>query len=332
MLAKLGRPESKYLYTACGLAMAAAQEVPERLTSLSHADGYPFQPNVGVMMGDSLYYSRRTVTHGMELWKTDGTAAGTRLVKETIPGMRSKIDGPVDGVVDGGILLFSTGGGGLPEIWKTDGTEAGTVPVITQWQAGIRNGIAQVLSPAPGGGLLFQTYFGGLQDASSTDQIWKTDGTQAGTVRLVKDFAIVGAHVAGDTIWMGGGRLWKSDGTAEGTVVSFSTPSRYRIDILWAMSDDTVLFASSHEGKRMLLRLDAGGITPLKEIGSLVNGQNQPVFVEGDAHFLTFTGEHLQLWRTDGTEAGTRLVKNMPSGPEGSRRAIIPAGGKIYFR
>src|SRR5438552_19083803 len=73
--------------------------------------------------------------HGSELWKTDGTPAGTVLVKDIFPGA----DGSMPSyrvvvcprVVRVGGMLFlaaSEGVNGL-ELWRRDGTEGGTVLV-----------------------------------------------------------------------------------------------------------------------------------------------------------------------------------------------------------
>uniref|UniRef100_UPI00056C1DDD hypothetical protein n=1 Tax=Microcystis aeruginosa TaxID=1126 RepID=UPI00056C1DDD len=65
-----------------------------------------------------------------ELWKSDGTAAGTVLVKDINPGSSSSYPGSLTAV---GNTLFFTAydglGGSGTELWKSDGTAAGTVLV-----------------------------------------------------------------------------------------------------------------------------------------------------------------------------------------------------------
>ncbi|MFP2913773.1 hypothetical protein ACLESD_54090, partial [Pyxidicoccus sp. 3LFB2] len=63
-----------------------------------------------------------------ELWKSDGTEAGTVRVKDIVPGPSSS--SPQGLVVMNGALYFNawdatTGS----ELWRSDGTEAGTVRV-----------------------------------------------------------------------------------------------------------------------------------------------------------------------------------------------------------
>ncbi|MBX3740179.1 MAG: hypothetical protein KF712_04265 [Akkermansiaceae bacterium] len=320
------------LLTACGLSMAAGQEIPERLTSLSHAAGSSNSRDGGVVMGEMLYYSRRTVTQGEELWKTDGTAEGTRLVRETIVGTGSILP-DARGVADGNQLYF--GSHQRLGIWKTDGTAAGTVPVDIRWPGGNASGNIQLLRPAPGGGALFITDSIAEPNWEWRMRLWKTDGTQEGTVSFAAEPTIRSVQVAGSTIWFSGHNLRKSDGTAAGTVTAF-TPAPYGsapVSLVWAMTDDAVLFtvSASDSGPPMLHRLDAGGVTPLKETGYVISDTFRPVLLDGDVHFLTSAAQGLQLWRSDGTEEGTTLVKTVPMPSTAVPLPITAAGGKIYF-
>jgi ELWxxDGT repeat protein len=72
--------------------------------------------------GNNLYFAGRDVVapfRGVELWKTDGTPAGTKVVKDiTLGGQSSSPDMFTD---VGGTLFFTVQG---TQLWKTDGTEA----------------------------------------------------------------------------------------------------------------------------------------------------------------------------------------------------------------
>ena len=66
--------------------------------------------------------------HGRELWKTDGTEAGTVLVLDLFPGSYGSYPG--DLVMVGNTLFFRADDGVHGrELWKSDGTAAGTVLV-----------------------------------------------------------------------------------------------------------------------------------------------------------------------------------------------------------
>lgn len=74
---------------------------------------------------DIFYFTSSDPTHGIELWRSDGTAAGTFMVKDINAGSADSRPQGL-GVMDG-ICYFSarTDDNGR-EIWKSDGTEAGT--------------------------------------------------------------------------------------------------------------------------------------------------------------------------------------------------------------
>lgn len=71
-----------------------------------------------------LYFSAEGESEGFELWSTDGTAEGTRLVRDINPGGASSPEGFT---VAGGKLYFSANDGahGI-ELWESDGTADGT--------------------------------------------------------------------------------------------------------------------------------------------------------------------------------------------------------------
>ena len=71
------------------------------------------------------YFSASDGISGPALWKTDGTSAGTVLVKDINPGVNGSRPGGF--AVFNGVLYFSANDGSNgSELWKTDGTAAGT--------------------------------------------------------------------------------------------------------------------------------------------------------------------------------------------------------------
>jgi ELWxxDGT repeat protein len=71
------------------------------------------------------FFAASTPEHGLELWATDGTSEGTRMVADIVPGPASSSPTELRDV--DGVLLFtaSTPESGA-EPWVTDGTEEGT--------------------------------------------------------------------------------------------------------------------------------------------------------------------------------------------------------------
>ena len=86
-----------------------------------------FEDSVSTGNGKVFFTADRSPV-GRELWVTDGTQAGTHLVKDIYPGGASSY--PVHLTNVGGTLIFFADDGmhGF-EPWKSDGTEAGTVMV-----------------------------------------------------------------------------------------------------------------------------------------------------------------------------------------------------------
>ncbi len=68
--------------------------------------------------------------HGSELWISDGTEAGTQMVKDINPGDGDSYWGHEGSIVVNDMLYFRADDGTSgEELWKSDGTEAGTVRV-----------------------------------------------------------------------------------------------------------------------------------------------------------------------------------------------------------
>ena len=128
------------------------------------------EPDYGVSQmiafGNTLYFTVADNSHGHELWKSDGTAIGTVMVKDIRSDSTSSIHISL-GVVIGNSLYFTaddrTHG---KELWKSDGTETGTVMVED----------VRVGSPGSWPGWL--TVFGNAlyfsaDDGESGDEVWK---------------------------------------------------------------------------------------------------------------------------------------------------------------
>src|SRR5262249_4993535 len=117
------------------------------------------------------------------LWKSDGTAAGTVLIANVnANGGYFAADGPLTGFNGAGFFWSSSGGD--METWTSDGTAAGTFQ-LAQINPHLGPPLASIQTPYQSafvvvGGQVFFPAFDGTQVG-----IWATDGTVAGTRRLM---------------------------------------------------------------------------------------------------------------------------------------------------
>lgn len=108
----------------------------------------------------------------LELWATDGTAAGTRLVKDVNPAGSSN---PTSMVALGGRLYFLADTPEGRELWRSDGTPEGTERVETFHELG-----TAIRPLVVAGGVLFV-----IADDAAGVEVWRSDGTEGGTSRVL---------------------------------------------------------------------------------------------------------------------------------------------------
>lgn len=168
--------------TGCGNAwchqlwrLDAASSVPVLLVSGLRVD----YPDELVEYDGHLYFGGGDMNTGVELMATDGTSAGTRVVADIVPGSESSA--PSDFTVSGGRLFFqanaNTSGWFDKELWAATGSVIARVRDI---RVGPEGSFPALLHDV-GGTLLFYA-----NDGQSGHELWRSDGTAAGTW-LVKD-------------------------------------------------------------------------------------------------------------------------------------------------
>lgn len=137
----------------------------------------PYDEFASKAIGDSLYFVAESKQFGEELWKTDGTIAGTLLVKDINPG--SYGSSPQELVSISNILYFTAKNGvSGRELWKSDGTVNGTTLIKDIFPGGESYTVYWPKDLTPVGNLLYFT--AGTRNVNR--QLWKTDGTEKGTV------------------------------------------------------------------------------------------------------------------------------------------------------
>ncbi len=131
-------------------------------------------------VGNTLFFSDSVEANGaldIELWKSDGTDAGTVIVKDINPNDSSNPSNLTD--IGGRLFFTADDGSNGRELWKSDGTEAGTF-LIEDINSGSASSNVDNLTDVNG------TAFFTAEDGSNGTELWKSDGTESGT-SLVKD-------------------------------------------------------------------------------------------------------------------------------------------------
>lgn len=330
---------------------AAPEEVAAERLADTTTDPFTFggsRPMDFVRVGDAVFFSAETHRTGRELWVTDGTDAGTRLVRELVPGGAGSH--PRNLIEKDGLLYFEadTAQRGVAP-WRTDGTAAGTVPVES---------LPQPPAPPPlvrGSDDVRDLRFFAAEAPGLGFELFRTDGTPAGRV-LVKDinpgapdsgpddFVRVGdvvfftAHTEAE-----GTELWKTDGTRAGTVLVKDArpgPNWGSTRELANLDDRLLLFQgwdSDHHAE--LWRSDGteAGTFMVKDLLPGLNKAGAPSDItavgDGTAYFQASNERALyELWRTDGTEAGTYLVSDIEPDPADSHLEdlVVVSGGVVF--
>ncbi|MCA1683567.1 MAG: hypothetical protein LC708_00315, partial [Actinobacteria bacterium] len=308
-------------------------------------------PSRFTVAGTNLLFTATDATHGQEWQKTDGTTAGTTLVKDIRTGSGDAGISSTVGAL-GGRLFFGADDGTYTtgnEPWSTDGTAAGTVLLKDIFPGG--GGGAPPGNFVAAGGTLFFT----AQDGANGAELWKTDGTAAGTV-MVRDIN-PGANgsspqrltAVGNNVFFAaygsatGWELWKSDGTAAGTVlVRDINPGLLEPNISNMVVVGTTAYFSATNGTsalgngQELWKSDGttAGTVLVKDIRPGTTGSS-PVslaVVGSTVYFQANDGSSgTELWKSDGTAAGTLLVKDILPGVGGSLPSDLTAFGDILL-
>ena len=196
------------------------------------------------------------------------------------------------------------------------------------------------------------TLFFAANDGTKGNELWKSDGTTAGTV-LVKDInpGSSGSNLmdltdVNGTLFFGandgtsGLELWKSDGTEAGTVMvkDIRSGANWSVPDFLTNVNGTLFFrASNATNGQELWKSDgtAEGTVLVKDINPGSGDSNiwKPTNVSGTLFFTANNGtNHQELWKSDGTSAGTVMIKDIYPGSESSgTNHPINFNGTLFF-
>ncbi len=259
-----------------------------------NAGSFSSRPQDLRLLGREVVFVADDGLSGREPWVSDGSHAGTRLLRDLEADLEGYGPALLAGA-DGALFFGADDGEHGNELWRTDGTPEGTrlVKDVFPGRAGSHPYAAEDL----GSLLLFRAQsvrFGGVN-------LWRTNGTGTGTERL-SDLHVGGPQgVVGGQLFFfanvpqpAGERfprwaLWRTDGTPAGTRQVAVLPRDTRPGSSVGAADRLFFVASD-----------------------LVHGQ--------------------ELWTSDGTEAGTRLLLDAQPGQTGAQIfPLVAAGARVFY-
>ena len=274
-------------------------------------------PRELTVVGNKLYFTASTPNHRTQVWQSDGTAAGTKILK-----IIKAFEGPHSLTAMGGKLYFSA----AARLWTSNGTANGThiVKGTPLWPAGFTT-VRKTL------------YFTTLVGFDLF--LWKTNGTAAGTVRLKRLYLPKRGDEASPPEYTplgnkllfiartakGQEQVWVSNGTPRGTkpITAFAG-SPHSLENF----QGTVYFV----GDGQLWRTNGTHASTVR-VTDFTNWTAFGVTSAMGRMFLAGRDEiGFELWTSGGTAATTRRLVDIRPGPEGSNPfSFTSAGGKVFF-
>jgi len=252
------------------------------------------------VVNDRLFFYAHDGIHGNEPWVSDGTGVGTTMLADINPGL------PSSAISTSAITFLA----------------------------------------APVGGKLYFI----ADDGAAHNGLWSTDGTSNGT-RLVKDLLpgkpSVGAsfpvwtslesviyfiYITPQNLY----GLWRSDGTPQGTSLLLSQGFTNRPPGLAAFAGGIYLpIATASPGvtANTLYRYDpaTGILAAIRSFAAGDDSPGTPTAMPDGVYFSAVTAQTGdEMWKTDGTAAGTMLVADATPGAASSSSSVSP-GNAVAF-
>lgn len=318
-----------YLFATVGFSLASmAQEGPFLIADINQTR-VGSSPEKGAMLGTNAYvFSADNESQGREVWITDGTAVGTKVLKDIVPGQNSS--NPRNFTSGNGVVYFTannSAGNTGDELWRTDGTEAGTFMVkdIIPGSSSSRPTSLRFIN----GTLYFLA-----SDNVNTEQLWKSDGTNQGTVRVLPNVVVNNIREMvqlGNLLYFFGTPasssssriLYSTNGTEAGTIQVRTLANVNNPYFLTPLGNKLVFVCTTDSVGTELWVSDGttAGTNLLKDIYTGTGNSNPGLSdkaVSGNTLFFSATDSlhNRELWKTDGTTAGTVLVKDINTGAE----------------
>lgn len=280
--------------------------------------------------------------NGRELWITDGTTTGTRLVKDIYSGIQSS--NPSELIqLNGKVLFKASNASNGTELWITDGTNAGTT-LLKEFRAGMDSTDIKMLTVYNNKVYLYAN--------GSNNGLWSTDGSTSGTV-FVKDI-VVGSNYSIDEPIVYNGKLyftvswttitlndfselWTTDGTASGTeqLSYLSVSGRGGEPKSYYIFDNRLFFQANYFDNELYV---TNGTTAGTQLFAdlRVGGHSNPTGFQSYFGSLLFSATNgldgIELFSSDGTAAGTGMMFDKNTSGDFDPKFLTVFKNKVFFQ
>jgi ELWxxDGT repeat protein len=247
-------------------------------------------------MRQKTYFAADNGVDGRELWVSDGTEAGTQMLKNINPNGASSNPDNFIVVTSGGVsMLFFVADNGTHgrELWKSDGTADGTVRISDIAPNGGNAGIGNMTN------VNGRLHFTAVSGFSTGDRIFRTNT------------ALTGVQTTGGAM------------SNANSLVAIGS---------------TLFFTQSPQiGGPLLCKLSAGITTTVKTFALIPGGEYpmpQKLMAVGNVLFFTAaTAQHgRELWKSNGTTNGTvRISDILPNEQSAGIGNMTDFNGVLHF-
>lgn len=338
---------------------AGTSEVRD-LSSYESGSSY-FAGQSMVASGNTLYFTTNDGSGGVDLWMSNGTAAGTSVVKDFTASSGSFVAISDLMPFDGGLVFVADDGTAGTELWVSNGTGSGT-----QMVTGGSQSADHALTPSDVTVVGNSLYFFAPDSSQSIEGLWLMNSLSAAPteVAAIPDITPAGQTTAAAPTPAGiasvGSRiffyvqyyydsssqyqLWTSNGTPAGTTALSVLPGGALFSNLGAfesLGGDMIFQAVQSSGGPLELWKSDGttsGTVQITDIASTSSASTFPYYSDGLAvggtlYFAADDSVHgNEVWQTDGTAAGTSMAADINPGAGSSNPMLLGVvGGQLVL-
>jgi trimeric autotransporter adhesin len=301
-----------------------------------------FYPEIFKNSNNQLFWRNWGVQNGFELWKSNSTIENSTLLKNIGTNTNNSLLNDVKLKV-GNVWFFNGINNKGAELWKSDGTPSGT-SMVKDLTIGHYNTYISAMTSM--NGILYFI----ASNADGLKGVYRSDGTEAGTYEVAPS---IRGYFLGNEIVSDGSKiyfvansetgqylgkvLFASDGTAAGTYpIPFQLSNSIPIPtepFSLTIANNKVFFIAAGR----IWSTNSNLVSPV-----YIDQTNNPYFprtlLEFNQKIYTISrvnfGTNDALYETDGTAAGSRIVKTFETSTlsENTSFYFDKTANKIYFR